>query len=868
MASDSKEIKLLYKDLLINVTSFFRDPELFDYLKKSFFPRLLKSKHHQEKLRIWVPGCSSGQEVYSIAMILAELQDNETKKIPIQIFATDLSEHAINEARMGEYSETDLKVVSKKRIARFFVKTGYKYRISKELRDSCVFAPHNILSDPPFSRIDLISCRNLLIYFDPVAQKKALTSMHFALNETGYLLLGKSETTGTASTFFNPFNTKFRIYSRKKNTGVRILPDVTLQVRKTIFAGKPVKNASKRNETANSTELEEAINTTLLNSYMPACVIINKEMEILKFRGVTSLYLSHPPGNASLNILKMIRPEFAFELRSAIQESIKTKKEVKKSGIEFKLDVGSNFSGTAAIKVHPLKIEWGEPLFIVIFTLQEQIEKYVETIKDRKKNVAQKDQQIKKQLEDLNRINSEMASIIESQDKAYEELQVANEEIISASEEFQTLNEELETSKEEIEATNEELQTTNQELHIRNEQLAESHNFSEAVAETMHEPMLILDKNLRIKSANKAFYRKFHLNQLNTENKLLFELGNHKWDIPSLRALLENIIQKNTHFFDYEIIHEFPEIGKKIMLLNARKIVQKTQNEQLILLTFIDITVRAKQRKLEKKELEDVITDRTRELAQSHDELKEKNANLEKTNSELETFTFISSHDLQEPLRKIKLFSSSLLDEKESKLSEHGKEYLQKIQSTVKRMQLLIEDLLIYSNAKKVYHTFEHTDLNIITKEVATDFEELLKEKNGKLITNEPCYANIIAFQFRQLMYNLISNAIKFAHPDRPLLITILSKIALGSTFGNDELLPETSYCHISVTDNGIGFDPQYKKRIFEVFQRLHGQKEYKGTGIGLAICKRIVENHKGFITATGKLNTGARFDIYIPSAG
>ena len=214
------------------------------------------------------------------------------------------------------------------------------------------------------------------------------------------------------------------------------------------------------------------------------------------------------------------------------------------------------------------------------------------------------------------------------------------------------------------------------------------------------------------------------------------------------------------------------------------------------------------------------------------------------------------------------MFSSSLLDDKDIKLSEHGKEYLQKIQSTVKRMQLLIEDLLIYSNAKKIYHTFEHQDLNIITREVATDFEELLKEKNGKLITNEPCYANIIAFQFRQLMYNLISNAIKFAHPERPLLINIVNKVAPGASFDNDQLLPETAYCHISVTDNGIGFDPKYKERIFEVFQRLHGQKEYQGTGIGLAICKRIVENHKGFITATGKLNTGARFDIYIPAAG
>jgi two-component system CheB/CheR fusion protein len=467
----------------------------------------------------------------------------------------------------------------------------------------------------------------------------------------------------------------------------------------------------------------------------------------------------------------------------------------------------------------------------------------------------------------LNKVSSEMAIVIESQDRAYEELQAANEEIISASEEFQTLNEELETSKEEIEATNEELQTTNQELQIRNEQLAESYNFSEAVAETMHEPMLILDKYLRIKSANKAFYKKFKIVQTGTEGKLLYELGDHQWGITSLRQLLENIIQKNTHFYDYEITHDFPLIGKKIMLLNARRIVQKTQDEQLILLSFIDITERALKRKVEKKELEDIIGERTKELEQSHQALEEKNTFLEKTNKELETFTFISSHDLQEPLRKIKLFSSSLLEEEAVKLSDNGKQQLKKIQDTVKRMQLLIDDLLIYSNAKKVYHHFEQTDLTIITESVIADFDEFLKEKNGVIKTSGTCCANIIAFQFRQLMYNLISNAIKFAHPGRDLRISIKSKIVQGNVLKNDQLLPGINYCHICVSDNGIGFDPLYKDKIFEVFQRLHGQKEFKGTGIGLAICKRIVENHKGSIKATGKLNEGAVFDIYIPTS-
>ncbi|MBC7485371.1 MAG: PAS domain-containing protein, partial [Cytophagaceae bacterium] len=441
----------------------------------------------------------------------------------------------------------------------------------------------------------------------------------------------------------------------------------------------------------------------------------------------------------------------------------------------------------------------------------------------------------------------------------------ANEEIISASEEFQTLNEELETSKEEIEATNEELLTTNQELHIRNEQLAESYNFSEVVAEIMHEPMIILDKNLRIKSANKAFYKKFHVMQNSAEGTLLYELGNHQWDIPSLRQLLQNVLQKDTRFYEHEITYSFPGAGQKTMLLNARSISQKTQNEQLILLTFTETTEIIKDQKSNNKRLEDIIGQRTKALEQSYQIVKEKNSFLEKTNKQLETFTFLSSHDLQEPLRKINLFTSCLIDEEQENLSTSGKRYLKKVQSTVGRMQLLIDDLLVYAGVKEGKRDFEKVDLTKIVKEVIAEFKESVKEKKAIITTEGICHTEVIVFQFRQVIHNLISNALKFTHTTRFPRISIKCEITPGRLLKYDDISPETNYCHISVTDNGIGFDPQYKDRIFEVFQRLHGQAQYNGTGIGLAICKRIVENHKGIIFATGKLDKGAQFDIYLP---
>lgn len=863
IVKNKKEGVLLHKALLINVTSFFRDAETFQYLKSSFLPTLLKNKTQTDILRLWIPACSTGEEVYSIAIILTELQKNKTKKIPFQIFATDLSEQAIRIARIGEYSKDQLKTIDKKRLDQFFIKTGGSYQIIPELRKTCVFAIHNILKDPPFSRMDFISCRNLLIYFDKIAQKKTLRAFHFALNEGGYLMLGKSETTGTSSSLFNQLNSKFRIYARKKHTGIRILPELTHRFQGPTAVEQPAKIVSKINATTNSIALDHAIDSELLARHMPTCVIINNNMEIIKFRGSTGAYLSHPSGNASLNILKMIRAEFTFELRNAIQECFKTKKNIVKSGIE--ITNSDKLSGLLSIEVSPIKIEWGEPLFMIVFTMREQVEKYIESTKDRTKYLAQKDSKIKKQIIELNRASAEMAIVIESQDRAYEELQVANEEIISASEEFQTLNEELETSKEEIEATNEELLTTNQELQMRNEQLAESYNFSEALSETMHEPMLILDKTLHIKSANNSFHKKFKIIKKNTEGKSLFELGNHKWNIPILREMLEKVIQKNASIYDFEIVHDFPKIGRKNMLLNARKIVQKTQNEQLILLSFIDITLHAQERKLEKKELENIISERTRDLEQSHNTLEEKNISLEKINKELETFAFISSHDLQEPLRKIKMFTACLLEEENKNLSAAGKEYIKKTQIVVARMQLLLTDLLAYASAKKLNRKFEYTDLNKVATEVITGFQDILKEKNGEIKAEGFCHADIIDFQFRQVLFNLISNSLKFADPKRPPRIIIKSKTGLGQTFPNASLAPKKKYCHIAVADNGIGFDPKYKDQIFEVFQRLHGQKEYSGSGIGLAICKRIIESHHGIITATGIVNKGSLFDIYIP---
>ncbi len=590
--SSANELDLLCKDLLINVTSFFRDTDAFLLLKSTILPKLLKAKKAGETVRIWVAACATGEEVYSIAMLLFELKEDIKIDISFQIFASDLSAEAIAVARLGEYTTAQISKVSSERLERFFTKSKNKYCIAKQLRDVCVFAHHNILSDPPFSRMDFISCRNMLIYLDVRAQKKVMATFHYALNDGGYLMLGKSETIGTSAQFFTTIDKKYKFYSRKKDIKLRSFPNLTS--RNTQITMPDKNNSSNRpfrkTQLSTSGNLSQAFDQILLENHVPASVIINHDLEILQFRGSTSRYLQHSSGKASFNILKMVHLEITFELRNAIHHAIKTKQSVLKMGIEMNRDPKHNTIQIVNIEVIPFRLEGEEPLLIVIFTGQQEMEIELDTEKVNQRKSIAKDSRIKKLEEELTTARADMGAITNDQEAANEELQSANEEIVSSNEELQSLNEELETSKEEIESTNEELTTSIQELHARIQQVEELNNYNEALLSTVHEPVLILNKDIKIKSANKSFCKTFQVTEAECIGKSLFQLGNNQWNIQELRELLEEIVPKKNSFYDYEVQHTFPEIGLKVMVLNAHRIVQQNINEELIVLTIVDIT--------------------------------------------------------------------------------------------------------------------------------------------------------------------------------------------------------------------------------------------------------------------------------------
>ncbi|WP_375447928.1 CheR family methyltransferase [uncultured Fibrella sp.] len=597
------EARVLYNDLLINVTSFFRDSEAMTYMGKVLLPQLVKNMSAREPLRIWVPACSTGQEAYSLAMLLLETIGDDVASPPIHIFATDLSEPAIAKARQGTYTKSEVIDISPERLQRFFIKIDDQYRIHKTIRDLCVFAPHNLFKDPPFSRLDLISCRNLLIYLNNGLQRKAFSTFHYALKPTGYLLLGKSETVNNSTALFTAVEKNFRVYSRRNDSnnippgqisfgrnGDRISPN-RVQTGRTDNTDTMDKKGYSPKSVGN--DLNKLVDNLLLNQYVPASVVVDQELEILQFRGSTGLFLEPAPGKASLNLLKMARPPLAFELRNAVHKAHKSGQSVRKSGLTLNVN---GHPHQVAIETVPLTGEGETRLFLVLFA-EEVIVASPESDAEGVRNTRIR------QLEDeLSLLREDMHSIIEEKEASNEELQSANEEIVSSNEELQSINEELETSKEEIESTNEELLTINQELQLRNDQLTEAYGYAEAIFDTICEATIVLDKDLSVKSANQAFYSIFRVNREETEGKLLYELGNRQWDIPQLRQLLSSVITQNANIQSYEVIHTFPGIGEKVMRLNARKVVQY-QRQEAVLLAIEDISDhRRAQRLLEERQ--------------------------------------------------------------------------------------------------------------------------------------------------------------------------------------------------------------------------------------------------------------------------
>ncbi len=458
------EAKKLYQDLLISVTSFFRDAEAFETLRERAIVDLVSRKSTNDEIRVWVPGCASGEEAYSIAMLLIEELERAKKNCPIQIFATDLDEAALAIGRQGIYSASLVADIPPDRLQRFFVQHGKDYQISKELRETVTFALQNVISDPPFSRLDLISCRNLLIYMSAKLQDRILGYFHFALRENGYLFLGRSESMGQLGGLFKTIDKNSRLYRRQENATNHVASFPVNGV----LARAPVTSPVPSQRTKETVRLRELMQQQLLRSYAPAAVLTNAKHQVLYFMGPTARYLEQPSGMPTQDLLTLAHAELRKSLRSGIKRALDSPEPVTIDKVSIKRGLSRR---DTKISIRPLAAtDESDKLLIVTFEDVSQPDSAApaETIErtTEQSTIGELEDKLRDAQEDI-QIN------LEELETTNEELQASNEEMMSVNEELQSANEELETSKEELQAMNEELSTVNNQLKDKVEQLAE-----------------------------------------------------------------------------------------------------------------------------------------------------------------------------------------------------------------------------------------------------------------------------------------------------------------------------------------------------------------------------------------------------------
>ncbi len=493
LRKNREEVENLFNDVLINVTGFFRDSDAFESLCKEAFPLMLKNKTPNAPIRIWVPGCSTGEEAYSLAIALLEFLGERASSLLIQIFATDISQAIIQKARTGIYPESIAMDISADRLKRFFQKADGGYQISKAVRDICVFAKQDIGKDPPFSKLDMISCRNVMIYMGPLLQKRIVPLFHYALNPNGILFLGSSETVGGFADLFVSFDKKYKIYAKK--TG-----DIPVNFEFVPRFDAETEAPRGRHDIAHRTDLQKVADQMLLSRFVPASVVVNEKLDIVQFIGQTGRFLDPTPGDATLNLLKLVKGGLQLELRLAFQRARRTGS-TRKEGVLVELD---GTLRTANFEILPVKNNGKERYYLIVFEEGKPLQKTTAGKPEprvRKGEVKASDVEIENAhlREELDATREYLQSIIEEQRTTNEELRSANEEIQSSNEELQSINEELETAKEELQSTNEELTTVNEELQNRNDELSRVNNDLNNLLSSVNIPIVMLGNDLRIR---------------------------------------------------------------------------------------------------------------------------------------------------------------------------------------------------------------------------------------------------------------------------------------------------------------------------------------------------------------------------------
>ncbi len=951
LVNNEEEIRTLSKEFLINVTKFFRDAEAFEILAARVLPALFINKKDNETIKIWCVACSTGEEAYSLAMLCQEfLYNQKAYDISVKVFATDIDQDALNVASKAVYSKDALKDVSAERIKNFFVREGDNYTVSPLIRKMVIFAKHDITKDPPFGKIDLLSCRNMLIYMNPALQKKVLQSFHFSLIEGGYMFLGPSENLGAIKEYMQDVDKKWKIY--KCAAKARVLHTDTYFAPLSKEGYTPF-SVSKSKNALNS--ISDIFKETLLEEHKYAGIYIDKDLDVKQAIGSFRNFMNFPQGSFNFNLLKLVPTDLSIALGISIRKAMQTNERVVAKHVKVQEGKEIRFVNII-VKPYMVQKDYLQPFLFIV--LEEELKEKTKREVAKQKSGVSESERVGQLEQELNDVRENLQAVIEEVESANEELQSSNEEIVSANEELQSTNEELQS-------LNEELHTVNAEHQLKIKEMIELNDDMNNYFHNSNIGQLLIDKKLIIRKFSPAATTQINLIEndigrsitdistnfkqlnfvneikavintgqplekeivLNDEKSFLMRISPYVRqdrsqdgvvvnfiDISEITGLneivkavfnsspngiiaLKSIKSDKGAIIDFEIIAANNNAAE-IMVRNGGELrgVQILKNPELqvniffhelvgvaendepfhaeyknsingnwydidairmkdgVVITFTDTT--------QKKHAATLLSGSNRQLQKAANDLQQINAKLEQSNYDLLQFASVASHDLKEPLRKIMVYGNLLKDKVGDNISSQQSKYLEKMITASNRMRILIDDVLTLSKLSKSEFSLTPVNLNEILNQILDDLDINIKEKNARIYVDGLTKINAVPGQMRQLFQNLIINSLKFNNKEQPVIVIKQKKLTKEQAQEMNIVAEE--YISIDISDNGIGFDEQFGDKIFGLFQRLNGNI-YDGTGIGLAICKKIVDNHKGFIRARSKPGDGAVFSVVLP---
>jgi two-component system CheB/CheR fusion protein len=830
--SDPAEMDALYQDFLIRVTEFFREPDSFEALRRYVFPVLCEGRSPKHSIRIWVPGCATGEEAYSVTIALLEYLGDRLPAPVIQVFGTDVSEVALQKARAGVYGTNVLHHVSAERLQRFFAKQNGEYRIAKEIRDLCLFARQDVTRDPPFSRLDLISCRNLLIYLDDAAQRRILRTFHYALRPQGMLFFGPAESVSQSTGLFEQADKHFRVFRRMPNSGGGSIGERG--------AGSGARALDSGADDApvqveEDSMLREA-DRLLLARFAPASLLVNQALTILQFRGDTGPYLRPVGGPPSFDLRRVVRPELLVQIIPAIRETGETGRSSHRA---VRLDDGAEIS----IEIISLAGPTGTRSFLILLADgRAAIGGQVAAASASALPESEKDRRIADLQREVEGLRNYVLAAIEEHGTVEEELRSAHEEMLSANEEFQSTNEELETSKEELQSTNEELTTTIDELRSRSQELAalnaaldsvrvasdRARAYADIIIETVREPLAVLDREHRILRVNPAFSENLEVPRDEAEGRFLYELDNGRWNVPALREKLNALLTDNRPLEDWEVTVDLARHGRRVVSLSARRIPGDADRTELFLLAFEDVTARANM-----------------------------TAGLVESSARKDQFIAMLGHELRHPLTPI-IHATYLLRQRNNP-DPTAAELAETIDAQAHRLLRFVNELLDVARIGRGQIEIQEKRLDLVAmaRETLHTLQPLIERQRHVLslvLPGAPIYVNGDSDRLNQVITNLVDNAVKYSDPGSKITVTLEER--------DHEAV-------LRVRDTGIGIAAENLELIFEPFTSAHALAGASGLGLGLSVVRRILELHRGHIKAvSGGVAKGSEFVVTLPASG